>query len=148
MRSTGSADPQRRNRIIIFSDHGNRQGLGVRDFARRRYYKVILATIGAPPPASAVTPISLLEIPRLAGLPDPTRPAPAAPVVEYTNVSSDEEWGIVLQTSKPLPDGEVALDPRITSAFGQRLLAWAPHSGKAAYESVPSIPAEITRARR
>lgn len=147
MRETGVADPGRRNRIVIFSDHGNRKDLGARDFARKRYYKVVLATIGVPPPASPLTPISLLEIPRLAGLPDPSRPRPAAPVVEYTNVSGADEWGVVLQTSKPLPDGEVVLDPRVTSMFGQRLLAYAPHSGKAAYEPVPSVPAEVTRRR-
>ena len=147
IRETGAADPMRNNRIVIFSDHGNRKDLKATDFARRRYYKVVLATIGVPPPPETTTPISLLEIPRLVGLPDPTRPGTAPLVVEYTNVEGAEEWGLMLQSSKPLPDGEVQLDPRVTAMFGRRLLAYWPHRGQSGYERVPSVPVELTRKR-
>lgn len=145
IRETGVTDPSRRNRIVIFSDHGNRKDLAARNFARRRYYKVVLATIAVPPPASAVMPVSLLEIPRLLGFPDSSRRGAAPLVVHYTNVEGAEEWGLMLQTSKPLPDGEVALDPRVTSLFGRRLLAYWPHRGNPGYEPAPSVPVEMTR---
>jgi hypothetical protein len=144
LRDTGVADPARRNRIVIFSDHGNRKDVGLRDFARRRYYKVILSTINIPPRDSKA-PLSLLDIPRLLGWNDPSRPHPAELAVEYTNVVTDAEYDAMLQTARLIPDGELALHPQVTSFMGKRLLAYRPHSGKQEYVVVPSIPVEATR---
>lgn len=144
LHESGVADPARRNRVILLSDHGNRQNVKADDFARRRYYKVVLATIGIPA-RDPVRPISLLDIPLLLEWPDPSRPQPGDLVVEYTNVTGAEEWGVMLQTSKLERDGEVSLDPRVTSLLGRRLLAYWPHRGATGYDRVPSVPVEVSR---
>ncbi|HEX8253190.1 MAG TPA: hypothetical protein VF846_08595 [Thermoanaerobaculia bacterium] len=143
LRETGAADPAKRNRIVIFSDHGNRKGVGLRNFARRRYYKVLLATIGIPS-GDTRAPIAILDIPLLLNWPDPSRPGPAPLVVEYTNATDDAEWQKMVKTSKLSPDGEITLDPTVTSSLGQRLLAYWPHRGTQAYFPAPSVPTEVT----
>ena len=142
---TAVTDPSRRNRIVIFSDHGNRADVTTTEFARRRYYKVILATSGIAP-RDPRRPISLLDIADLIGLPDASRRGPADLVVEYTNVAGDSEWEVMLRTAKLSADGEVLLDPRVSTILGRRLLAYWPHQAQKQYLPVPTIPAEVTRA--
>ncbi|HEY0159850.1 MAG TPA: hypothetical protein VGF28_21370 [Thermoanaerobaculia bacterium] len=146
LRESGAADPARRNRIILLSDHGNRKDVGPQDFARQRYYKVLLATIGIPP-RNPRMPISLLDLPLLLGWPDPSRPHPAALVVEYANNESLDEWRRMMETATLTPTGEVILQPRVTAELGRRLLAYRPHSGVQAYFRVPVVPTELTLGR-
>jgi hypothetical protein len=146
IRESGAADPARRNRIILLSDHGNRKDVGPQDFARQRYYKVLLATIGVPPRDPRM-PISLLDLPLLLGWPDPSRPGPSALVVEYANNESLDEWRLMMETADLTPTGEVILQPRVTAELGKRLLAYRPHAGVQGYERVPVVPTELTLGR-
>jgi hypothetical protein len=143
MRDSGASDPARRNRIILLSDHGNRKEIAATDFARQRYYKVLFATIGIPG-GDPRRPLSLLDIPLLLGWPDPSRPGPADLVVEYVNNESPKEWKVMMESAVLAKNGAVLLDPRITAAVGQRLLAYRPHSGVRAYVKVPAVPTELT----
>ena len=54
-------------RLVVFSDHGDRAGLGVANFAERRYYHVPLATFGLAARCPR-EPISLIDIGSLLGL--------------------------------------------------------------------------------
>jgi hypothetical protein len=143
MRDTGASDPARRNRIIILSDHGNRKDIAGGDFARQRYYKVLFATIGIPG-HDPRKPVSLVDIPLLLDWPDPSRPGAADLVVEYVNNESPKEWVTMMESAVLARNGTVLLDPKITAAVGQRLLAYRPHSGVQAYEKVPVVPTELT----
>ncbi|HEX8253189.1 MAG TPA: hypothetical protein VF846_08590 [Thermoanaerobaculia bacterium] len=146
IRDTGVADPARRNRIAILSDHGSRKNLELRNFARRQYYKVLLATIGIPHRDTRM-PIALLDIPNLLGWPDPSRPGPADLVVEYTNVKVSEHAAVFGAAEMKL-DGEVRIDPRITTFLGKRLLAYWPHRGSREYVPVAVVPAEVGMQKR
>jgi hypothetical protein len=144
MRETGVADPSRRNRIILLSDHGNRKEIAVENFAHPRYYEVLFATIGLPA-RDPRRPIALLDIPLLLGWSDPSRPGPSHLVVEYVNNETTEEWRAMMKTLAP--DGRVLLDPGVTNAIGQRLLAYRAYSGVEAYYRMRVVPTELTLGR-
>ena len=123
---TDFLDPGKRNRLIIFSDHGNRMGLSEENFHEPRYHRVVLATFGVDARDSN-RPISLLDIPNLLGFEDPDRPGPADPVVEYAN-GTPGEWTYLMGTAKLESDGDVILDSRIVRGIGLRLRGYRPYA--------------------
>jgi hypothetical protein len=126
IRQTGFLEPSKRNRLILFSDHGNRTGLTEENFIDPRYHRVIFATLGVPA-RDPRTPISLLDIPNLLGFEDPDRPGPADPVVEYAN-GTPAEWTYLMGTAKLASDGDVILDSRIVQGIGLRLRGYRPYA--------------------
>jgi hypothetical protein len=122
-------DPAKGNRLILFSDHGNRSGLSEENFADPRYHRVVLATFGVAA-RDPTSPISLLDIPDLLGFRDPTRPGAADPVVEYTN-GTPPEWSLLMGTANLISDGQVILDPQIVRAIGMRLRGYRPYASTA-----------------
>lgn len=138
------AEPGRRNRIAIFSDHGPRTGIQAGAFSQRHLYKVPLVTTGTAPRDPAV-PISLLDINKLIGLPDPTRPEPAPAAVEYTFMRTLQEEVVVMRASSMRSDGQIELNPWIIARFGEQLLAYFPHQAERGYVPVPTLPAEFDR---
>ncbi|MBF5044241.1 hypothetical protein FGE12_17720 [Aggregicoccus sp. 17bor-14] len=138
---SGFLDPARGNRLVLLSDHGNRKGLTLENFGEPRFHRVLLATVGVPARDPQV-PISLLDIASLVGLGDPSRPAAAPPVVEYTN-ALDAEWGALMASAQMRPTGVVALEPRLLQGIGGRLKAVAPYTEPSQYQPVASRPAGL-----
>jgi len=136
LRATGFLDPSHRNRLVLFSDHGNRRGLTDENFGRVRYHRVIFVTFGVAR-RDPLLPISLLDISELVGFPDPSRPGPASPIVEYTNARGDE-WRLLMQTARLHSNGEISLDPAILSQIGKRLRGYAPYAPNPAYFPAPA----------
>jgi hypothetical protein len=137
IRATGFLEPSGRNRLVLFSDHGNRRALTGENFGRPQYHRVILATFGLPV-REPLLPISLLDISELVGFPDPSRPGRAAPIVEYTNATGDE-WRQLLESARLHLDGEISLDPAIVGKIGKRLLAYEPYAQKPEYFPAPTV---------
>lgn len=137
VRATGYLDPSGRNRLVLFSDHGNRRALTEENFGRPQYHRVIFATFGLPL-REPLLPISLLDISELVGFPDPSRPGPAAPIVEYTNAMGSE-WLHLLESARLRLDGEISLDPAIVEKIGKRLMAYEPYAQKPEYSPAPTV---------
>lgn len=139
-------DPQRRNRLVIFSDHGRRIGVTRRNFGEPQYHRVILATFGVPPRDPRL-PISLMDIPQLIGMPAPGREIPHEPRVEYAN-ANQMEWLLLAHSLEARKrgsrfefDGEVLLDPLIIAEIGERLTAYTPYAAdRQDYRQVPTAP--------
>lgn len=140
----GVLDPEKGNRVAIFSDHGPRVGISNEDFSARHLYKVPLITTDRTG-RDLTVPISLLDLHALVGLDDPTRPAPAPAAVEYVNVGSFDEEQVMMRSSTLLPDGEVRLHPYVIARFGENLRAYHPHEASRGYVPVPTVPAEMDR---
>lgn len=138
----GVLEQGRSNRIVVFSDHGPRVGIDSEEFSLQRFYKVVFATYGAARRDPSF-PISLLDIDELIGLPDPSRPGPDPPVVEYTHARNLREEMVLMGTSDLEPDGTVKLNPHILTLIGERLLAYYPHEAHRGYIPVPTVPGEI-----
>ena len=136
IRATGYFEPSGRNRLVLFSDHGNRRALTGANFGRSQYHRVIFATFGLPS-REPLRPISLLDISELLGFPDRSRPGPAAQIVEYTNATGDE-WRHLLKSAQWRLDGEISLDPAIVEKIGKRLLAYEPYAPKPQYSPAPT----------
>jgi hypothetical protein len=134
VQETGYLEPSGRNRLVLFSDHGNRRALRAENFGRPRYHRVIFATFGLPS-REPLLPISLLDISELLGFPDPSRPGRAVPIVEYTNASGDEQR-LLLRSARLRLDGEISLDPAIVKEIGKRLRGYEPYAPNP--ESFPS----------
>jgi hypothetical protein len=132
---TGFLEPSKRNRLIVFSDHGNRRGLTPENFGKFRYHNVVFATFGVPS-RSAAEPVSLLDIPELIGLPDATRPGPADPVVEYAQVA-EGDWISVMNSARLQPNGEILLDAGVTDKIGARLRGYRPYETRPDYFPTP-----------
>ena len=130
--------PDKANRVVIFSDHGKRDSMGVREFGHPRFYNVPLVTFGIPA-SDPVAPRSLLDIPAMVGLPDRSRPGPNAPVVEYTNVDTPADWKLVLGTARMKWDGEVEFAQEVISRFARRLVAYEPFGEEPRYTARPAI---------
>jgi hypothetical protein len=132
-------DPRLGNQLVLLSDHGRRVGLTPENFGEARYWHVLLVTFGVPP-REASRPISLLEVPALLGLPAPGRAGPAAPVVEYTTVTTDE-WKELLRGSKLLLNGRAELSPGVLAKAGARLSRFEPYAPAPQYVTAPALPA-------
>lgn len=91
-------------KLVVFSDHGDRAGLGVENFSDSRYHHVPLATFGVSPRCPR-EPISLIDIGSLLGLSD----VQAAPSVEFT-IAPQEQWAALVRTSRLRWSGDVDLD--------------------------------------
>jgi hypothetical protein len=135
IRATRFLEPSSRNRLVLFSDHGNRRALTDENFGRPQYHRVLLVTFGVPA-RDPLLPISLLDIPDLLGFGDPTRPGPSPPIVEYTNAKEDE-WALLLGTANLRPDGEIALDRVVVREIGKRLRGYEPYAPTPAYLRAP-----------
>jgi hypothetical protein len=93
--------------LVLFSDHGDRAGLSVENFADERYYHVPLATFGIPPRCPR-EPISLIDIGTLVGLSE----VRATTSVEFT-LAPQAQWSSLLNTARLRWSGDVALDQGI-----------------------------------
>lgn len=136
LRTTRFLDPRKQNQLVIFSDHGSRRAITEKNFGRLRYHHVLLATFGAEA-RDPSDPISLLDISELLGLGDPSRPGPAAPVVQYTNATGDE-WNRLIKSARLRASGEVSFDPAILRAIGKRLQGYEPYALNPLYFSTPA----------
>ena len=134
LKETGFLDPARRNRLVVFSDHGHRRGLTNDNFGDPRYYNVLLATFGAPVVGDPSKPISVLEIPRILGFVDASRPALSPAVTEYVNLST-EQFKSAAQGTRVKLDGRLELPQEILSVSEQKLKEFQPPSGE--YSEVP-----------
>jgi hypothetical protein len=133
---TGFLEPSRLNRLILFSDHGSRKDLTGENFGNPSYWNVLLATFGtaADDPSR---PISLLEIPKILGLADPTRPAFDRPEVEFADVGNED---IPTLTPYFSNDGRIFLDPGALARIRRQMKAYRPYAAPGLYFSVPVQP--------
>ncbi len=125
VRRSGFLEEQNHNRLILLSDHGQRSKLNSRNFGSRVYYEVPLITFGLPV-RDLQQPISLLDIPSLIGLDDPSMAGPAAPVVEYANIPSMEEFRRAILGADWLRDGRINIKPDFTQRYLRALKAYRP----------------------
>jgi hypothetical protein len=126
--TSGFLKPERHNRLVLFSDHGHRGGLDNDNFGDPRYFNVLLTTFGVPVLGDPQAPISLLEVHRLLGFSDPSRPEMSAPITEYVNLST-LEFKEATGGAKLKLDGRVDMPREILSASEQRLKAFRPING-------------------
>jgi hypothetical protein len=126
--NSGFIDPRNNNRLVLLSDHGMRSGLANDNFAREDYYRVPLITFGLPA-RDVQTPISLLDIPNLIGLSDPSSTESAAPVVEYVNIPTMEEFKMAVLNGKWNIDGRIEFKQDIGEKYLRLLKACNPFDG-------------------
>jgi hypothetical protein len=112
-------------RLVVFSDHGNRNSLNPENFGEERYHHVALATFGLPG-LCPTEPISLIDIGRLLGISDVRH----EPVVELA-MSKPDDWPKLFENSKLRWSGEVDFD----EAFLAELFA-----GLKKHEPYPNAP--------
>jgi len=124
--SSGFLDAENKNRLVILSDHGMRGGLHNDNFADEKYYHVPLITFGVPA-RNVNAPISLLDVPGLVGLHDPTRPGPSYPVVEYTNWQSSDEYTREIRSAKWTADGRISLSSSVGNKYLGLLRTYDPY---------------------
>jgi len=128
--------PEKNNRLILFSDHGNRRELNANNFGKPVYHRVVLATFSIPPTSNLKKPISLLDISSMIGILDPTTPlGPADPVVQFA-LTTKAEWSTMAHTTKIHLDGEISLDSTILTAIKERLKGFRPYSNQNFYFSI------------
>ena len=119
----GFLEPDRENRLVVFSDHGSRKDLTAQNLGNPMYWNVLLATFGAEV-RDPFRPISLLEIPRILGFPDATRPAPDLPAVEYADV---DEKDVPMLTPYFASDGRIFLSPGALARIRPRMETFRPY---------------------
>jgi hypothetical protein len=107
-------------RLVIFSDHGNRNGLNNSNFTRPQYHHVLFITFGLPVYSDPNQPVSLLDIPGIIGF-KKYRKSPA--VVEFT-LSRPNEWVQLIKTAKLNWDGTVQLDNELLAHVFKRLKSY------------------------
>lgn len=104
----------RGGRLVLFSDHGERAGITLDNFADPRFFHVPLLTFHLPA-RDPDAPISLLDLGNLLGL--TTERAPALAVVEYA-MPPTEAWGQLLRHTRTRWDGGLETDPaQLAPAF-------------------------------
>ena len=119
---SGFLEPGSRNRLVVFSDHGSRKDLTAQNLGNPMYWNVLLAAFGARPDDPS-RPISLLEIPAILGFPDPTRPGPDSPEVEYADV---DEKDVPMLTPYFAGDGRIFLSPAALARIRPRMESFRP----------------------
>ncbi|HEY5610984.1 MAG TPA: hypothetical protein VIL97_07245 [Thermoanaerobaculia bacterium] len=129
---SGFLDPKKRNRLVLFSDHGVRKGVLPTNFGEPRFHHVVLATFGIPARDPAV-PISLVDISSLLGL---TASPPWPAIVEHTHLA-EKETVTPMRTADLRPDGEVRIDRAVLASLGQRLTKVEPY-GSGEYVPMPA----------
>src|SRR6185369_4621591 len=115
---TGFLEPEKRNRLALFSDHGNRKGLTEENFVAPKYWNVLFSTFGALA-RDPQAPISLLDIPEMLGFPDASRPGPAPAAVQFAGINPEESAR--LNEAFVLPDGRIIADPGVMAGIGKRI---------------------------
>jgi hypothetical protein len=126
IRRTRFLEKGKANRLVLFSDHGNRRLITEANFGDPRYHRVLFATFGIPP-RDPQTPISLLDIAEMLGFADERLVGRADSLVEYVNATG-EEWKRLQSSARLKADGHVWLDPVIVRAIGQRLQGYRPYA--------------------
>ena len=119
---SGYLDPSRKNRLVVFSDHGSRKDLTARNLGNPMYWNVLLAVFGAGRDEPA-RPVSLLEIPGMLGVPDATRAGADLPVVEYADV---DEKDVAMLAPYFASDGRIFLSPAALAKIRPRMEAFRP----------------------
>jgi hypothetical protein len=115
---SGFLNAQNHNKLVILSDHGVRTGLTMQNFGNESYYRVPLITFGIPV-RDVLKPISLLDIPSLVGIEDPTSPNPADPIVEYINFATTHDFVVEIGAAKWTADGRISYSSQTnTRALG------------------------------
>ncbi len=132
---TGYLDPSRKNRLVLFSDHGNRKNLTEQNFANPSYWNVLCATFGVPP-RDPQEPISLLDLPEMLGFPDAKRPGPAPPAVQFAGINAKES--AQLSSAYFLLDGRIIANPRVMAGIGKRIKEYRPFSAPGVYFPAPA----------
>lgn len=116
-------------KLVLFSDHGDRLGLGQQTFKESRFWNVLFATFNLPA-YEHVKPVSLIDCGAILGL---TTSQPFAPIVEYA-MGNSAEWQALGQTAVVGWDGSVNLDKAILASIVQRLDSCRPLLPPAARE--------------
>jgi hypothetical protein len=119
---SGFLEPGRENRLVVFSDHGSRKDLTAQNLGNPMYWNVLFAAFGTRPDDPS-RPISLLEISAILGFPDPTRPGPDSPVVEYADV---DEKDVPMLTPYFAGDGRIFLSPQALARIRPRMESFRP----------------------
>jgi hypothetical protein len=125
LRNSGFLDPRNGNRLVLLSDHGMRTDLTNDNFGREDYYRVPLITFGLPA-HNISAPISLLDIPNLIGLEDPTFTGSAVPAVEYVNISAMEEFKAAVLGGSWFLDGRINFKTDIGQKYLSLLKSYNP----------------------
>ena len=128
-------DPALGNRLVLFSDHGNRKNLDERNFANPVFWNVLFATFGVTA-RDAEAPISLLDIPELLGIPDPSRPGPAAPAVQFAGINERES--AQLSDAYFVMDGRIVPNPGVMAGIGRRIREYRPFTEAGVYFPAPA----------
>jgi len=147
LQRTHFLDPQNNNRLVILSDHGIRGGLRNDNFADPKYYQVVLITFGVPA-RDVRQPISLLDISSLVGLQDPTMPGPAAPVVEYINWFTSDEYTKEIGSAKWGTDGRVTMSSSVDKKYLGLLRSYDPYKMDATATNDDPKMSETTEEQR
>jgi hypothetical protein len=127
---------KRGGRLLVFSDHGDRDGLVTENFTERRYYNVILATIGLPR-RDVTQPISLIDIASLSGI--RTGAEPVNPAVEFVHYPS-EMWPQLVSSVKLRWSGSVEMDRRALDDLRKHLRThqpWIDHVPVSRFDNSP-----------
>lgn len=133
VQDTGFLD--RGGRLALFSDHGDRAGITLDNFGDPSYFHVPLATFGLPA-RDPEQPISLLDLPALAGLTPDVPPAP--PVVEY-GMTRPEDWHRLIEHTRLRWSGAFETDPEVFAEALRDLRAFRPWPDPAP-ETTPAPP--------
>ncbi|MFN2442049.1 MAG: hypothetical protein ABR517_05150, partial [Thermoanaerobaculia bacterium] len=136
--STRVLAPEKQNRVVILSDHGDRSGISRSNFINPRYFNVIFVTFGIPE-RSRDRPISLLEIGSMVGLAPPRE---HRAVVAYAHVD-EQRWAALESTARPRFDGRVELDAGVVAALARELACFEPGSGAPIW-NCPAAPTAST----
>jgi hypothetical protein len=104
-------------RLVIFSDHGNRDGLNDSNFTDPKYHHVLFITFALPVYSDLDKPVSLMDIPAILGLQKYSK-SPA--VVEFT-LSRPDEWIKLIKSVQLRWDGTVHPDKNLLADIFKRL---------------------------
>jgi hypothetical protein len=145
IRKSGFLAPENRNRLLLFSDHGKRTLLNNDNFHRPVFWEIPLITFGMPV-RELQQPISLMDIPSLIGLDDPSLPGPAAPVVEYVNMRSLDEFRSAVLGAEWLADGRINIRPDVSQRFLSLLRSHHPFAAPEVVRSA-TAPGQVVGSR-
>ena len=107
-------------RLVLFSDHGDRDRLDDTNFTNPKYHHVLFVTFGLPIYSDPKQPVSLLDIPGIIGF---KKYSKSPPVVEFT-LSRSDEWVNLIKSAELYWDGTVQLDSELLSNVFKRLKAY------------------------
>ncbi len=127
-------DPVLHNRVVLFSDHGNRKNLTEQNFANPVYWNVLFATFGIPP-GNPAAPVSLLDVPEMLGFARGTA-GPALPAVQFAGINDQES--AQLSNAYFLMDGRIIANPRVMAGIGKRIKEYRPFAAPGVYFSAPA----------